>query len=153
MTNQTRARRRAGRGFTMIEIMIVVGIIVILASIGLAVGLQVKRSSADQSTKATLKTLDMVMSGYLKDHPEPSVIDDDKEWVKKLQAAGNLPTSLKFSDDKQKVLDAYGNPILYVPSKANQPNGFFKSCGPDGVKDDLANRGNDDIFSEGASAQ
>ena len=145
--------RTAGRGFTLIEIMIVVGIIVILAGIGLAVGMGVKRQSADQVTKTTLKTLDLAMSGFLKEHPDPA----DANWFTALQATGQLPKSLKISGNN--VLDGYQNAIHYIPANAQasaatpknwtpKPMGMFWSYGVDGQPNT-----DDDVFSEGASAQ
>jgi prepilin-type N-terminal cleavage/methylation domain-containing protein len=156
MAKHATRRRQTGRGFTLIEVMIVVGIIVILAGIGLAVGLGVKRQSSDQVTKTTLKALDMAMGAFLKDHPEPKDLPpDDKNWLKGLQLTGQLPKSLKTSATG--VQDGYGNDIHYIPAFSKpstikgwtaKPTGFFWSYGPDG-----AAGGDDDIFSEGASAQ
>jgi prepilin-type N-terminal cleavage/methylation domain-containing protein len=146
MTNQATRRRRAGRGFTLIEIMIVVGIIVILAGIGLAVGLQVKRSSADQQTKATMKALDGAMGAYLKENKEPG-----SDWFQALQSypdSKRVLQSLKLHFSAAAVpdgvLDGYGSMIEYMKSNPpKQPNGFFRSKGSDGTY----------VYSEGATAQ
>jgi prepilin-type N-terminal cleavage/methylation domain-containing protein len=165
MTKQAIARRRAGRGFTLIEVMIVVGIIVVLGAIALAVGMQVKRSAAETATKTTLKALDLAMGAFLKDHPEPpDVPPNDTTWFPALQATGHLPKTLKIVGNN--VQDGFGNNIHYIP--ANQipfigttpypgwtakPNGIFWSYGPDGVPGPSSSGPGDDIFSEGASAQ
>jgi prepilin-type N-terminal cleavage/methylation domain-containing protein len=135
--------REARRGFTLIEVLVVVSIIVILAAIGLAVGLQVKRSAADHATKETLDALDGAMILFLKEHPEPT----DATWLNALQASNMLPGSIKSSGGP--VLDGYGNAIHYEPSNPPaKPTGFFHSYGIDGT----ANT-DDDVYSKGTSAK
>lgn len=173
MANRRIARRRAGRGFTMIEIMIVVGIIIILAGIGIAVGLQVKRSSADQSTRATMEALRGAMGLYLKEHAEPS--DGRTAWFQALQSYPSTKVlldnmKLHYTSPQPNsgvapvpdgVYDGYGNQIEYRRSKAAtatspaQTNGYFVSGGPDGNIGLVngVNYGADDIFSDGVSAQ
>lgn len=149
--------RRSMRAFTLIEIMVVVAIIVILAGMGVAVGVAVKRSSADRATKTTLKALDSVMSLYLKDNPEPSAAN----WLAALNAnpatakmlnslpRGTPPGGSATPTGPAPVLDGYGNPIRFLPSNSvfNQANASwtagpipapqgamprFQSLGPDG---------------------
>lgn len=139
-------RQRIGtrrRGFTLIEVMIVVGIIVILAGIATVVGVQVKRSAAERSTKATLDTLDQAMGVFLKDHPEPAA--GTTAFVKALQATN--PNVIKNLKGTTTVLDGYGKPIYYLPSSPGKP-GYFQSFGPNGLQGDQ-----DDLFSHGTSAQ
>jgi general secretion pathway protein G len=147
MKNDMRKNRPAARGFTLIEVLVVVSIIVILAAIGLAVGVQVKRTASERATKATLEVLDQAMMTYLKDNKDPG-----GAWLTALQAAGLMPTSVKIASGT--VNDGYGNPILYE-HPANQPNGFFHSYGPDGKTglQGSTDYSADDLFSKGASGQ
>jgi type II secretory pathway pseudopilin PulG len=144
----------------MIEIMIVVGIIIILAGIGLAVGMQVKRSSADQATKAALSALDQAMGVYLKDHQEPT---DELKWFQMLQLyppSNAILQKLKYHYDANKVpdgiVDAFGEQVHYKSTKSTgKTNGFFVSGGPDGKVGVIGgvDYSADDVYSEGTTAQ
>ena len=57
MTRDASPRRRARRGFTMIEMLVVIGIIVLLASLVLAVSGSVARASEERATRNTLEVL------------------------------------------------------------------------------------------------
>jgi len=52
------------RGFTLLEVLIVIGIIVIIASLVLAVSSSVVRASEERSTKNTLEVLNMAAEEY-----------------------------------------------------------------------------------------
>jgi prepilin-type N-terminal cleavage/methylation domain-containing protein len=137
--------RGSARGFTLIEVMVVVGIIVILAGIMVAVGVAVKRTAAERSTKAALTTLDSAMTLFLKDHPEPSTAN----WLAALQSYPDSAAVLrKLKATSTGVPDGYGNNIKYIPSVPGVKPGYFQSSGPDGQMGNT-----DDLFSNGASAQ
>ena len=63
--------QRPRRGFTLIEVLVVVTIILMVAGILLAIGAGARTSAKRRSTLATLKLLDACMQDYLKTHPEP----------------------------------------------------------------------------------
>ena len=145
-------RAQSRRGFTLIEIMVAVAIIAVLAAIGLAVGVSVKRNASMNSTKATLNTLQGLMSRFLVDHsdgPPPKGLSGETAWVQALSAFSSkdmesLPSS--GSGASKKILDGWGNPIAYVPmnwdpqgraisSLINGKPGLFYSYGPDGIAD------------------
>lgn len=73
-----RSRRTVEAGFTLIEIMVVVAIIGILASIGLVVGRRVTESSRASLTRDLLRTMDQGLSAYGADRDgnAPSVYRD-----------------------------------------------------------------------------
>ena len=144
--------------------MVAVGIIVVLAAIGLAVGVGVKRKASMDSTKATLNTLQGIMSRFLVDHSDgqpPNGLFGETAWVPALTAFSpkdieSLPSS--GSGATKKILDGWGNPITYIPmnwdpqhhgigSLINKP-GLFESYGPDGIADTP-----DDVFSPGVAPQ
>jgi len=58
------ARARSRRGFTLIELLAVIAIIVILASLVLAVSSSVARASEERSTRATLEVLNMAAEEF-----------------------------------------------------------------------------------------
>jgi prepilin-type N-terminal cleavage/methylation domain-containing protein len=127
------------RGFTLIEIMVVVSIIIILAAIGLGVGAAVRRAGADRQTKTNLDTARQVMSEYLKNHAEPSaanaiaaLLAQDRTAILSLPGATKNPPEID---------DGYNNAIQYVPGSSGRP-GYFRSPGPDGQPNTA-----DDVFS------
>ncbi|HVX86523.1 MAG TPA: type II secretion system protein [Phycisphaerae bacterium] len=71
----------ARRGFTLIEVMVVIAILVVLMALLVAVGSGVISNSKARQTHATLHTLDGVMKQYLDDgNPEPQP-PDSTTWT------------------------------------------------------------------------
>jgi prepilin-type N-terminal cleavage/methylation domain-containing protein len=157
------------RGFTLMEILVVIGIIVALAAISIFVGSAVKKQSTRKATLATLTTLQHVLDEYLKDNnPEPGLVNpvaaspapaplpgkptnpqsDVVNYVLALRAtAGAKVDKIPMGDSGtyKTFLDGFGNPIHFVPStEPNNPvhRAYFFSPGPDGVADN-----DDDISS------
>jgi general secretion pathway protein G len=132
------------RGFTMVEMVVVVGIIMILAGVTVAVGVALKRKGADALTRTTLKSLDGAMGELLKSSPEPN----DLNWYRALQSLPDGAKVLKAQGPRNTgsaVLDGYGSPIHYIPSAPpTKPMGYFWSYGSDGVPSTA-----DDVFSDG----
>ncbi|GAB5494976.1 MAG: hypothetical protein Phyf2KO_00560 [Phycisphaerales bacterium] len=58
----SREQRHCHHAFTLIELLVVIGIIAVLAGIGLAVGLGVTQSSRASATKNTIQTLETYLS-------------------------------------------------------------------------------------------
>jgi prepilin-type N-terminal cleavage/methylation domain-containing protein len=140
------ASRPAGRrGFTLIEVMVVIAILVILAALLVAVASGVIGTSKGRQTHATLHVLDGVMQTYLKDgNPEPddpnlsgysantdmqktNPVSDATRWVKALRAdpdgakglsqlkSANVPDPDVPNAIATVIVDAWGTPIRYVP--------------------------------------
>lgn len=69
----------AGRaGFTLLELLIVVGIIAILIVLGLSVGAKVLGTGKVEATKQTLRTLDEALTSYIQatgGNPAPFIVD------------------------------------------------------------------------------
>lgn len=148
------------RAFTLIEMMVVIGIIIILAGLALAVGMQVKRHAQERSTRTTLKALDNIMSDYLGNGPDggnqeplavPTGTSDQPPppcatvWVTAFSLNPSFAKSLTTQHldlTNGVILDAYGNAIWYIPrdydpaSQSIKPGaktpGRFVSLGPDG---------------------
>lgn len=64
MNASNRTNSVVRRGFTLLEVLIVIGIIVIIASLVLAVSSSVVRASEERSTKNTLEVLNMAAEEY-----------------------------------------------------------------------------------------
>jgi type II secretory pathway pseudopilin PulG len=154
-------RIRRASAFTIIEILVVVGIIVILAAITVSVGSSVKTNAAIRSTHVTLKTLEGVMKDYLAaGNPEPTPpatwpyptttppgsyapttpASDPINWVIALRANPEYSKKLDALPHGQDIaatpnvviLDAFGTPIRYVPyNSTTKKEGYFQSAGPD----------------------
>ncbi len=144
---------RARRGFTLIEMLIVLAVIMILAAIGVLVGVQVKANAAKRYTHATLVTVAGIMKDYLAagnpDIPIPVAPpsntppydtlppSDPVLWVRILRASqfsaklGDLKTGVDSSGNVT-VLDAWGTPIRYIPmNTTTKQDGYFQSFGVD----------------------
>jgi prepilin-type N-terminal cleavage/methylation domain-containing protein len=77
-SHQPRLARRAPSAFTLIELLIVIGIIALLLVLALAVGRSVTNSGRARQTEYTLKVLDAALSEYIHSQetmPPPWVVD------------------------------------------------------------------------------
>jgi len=136
------------RGFTLIEIMVVVAIIVILIGIVVAVGSYVKGSSQLKQTTTTFAALEGAMQDYLKDNPEPP----PTKWFVALKSDAKTAATLETLPGYKngQILDGYGSPIVYVPSttvNGTVKGGYFVSPGPDGRMGNAADD-KDNLFSK-----
>ena len=152
---------RCYSGFTLIEILVVVAIILIVASIVMAVGVSSKNNAHLRNTKTALKTLDGLMKEYLaagNPEPQPATTpptwvqansgfawtkpaSDAVNWVKAFRASpqiaaklSNLTTGTTSNGDIV-ILDSFGIGLRYVPSQTNSgivtQDGYFMSAGAD----------------------
>jgi hypothetical protein len=100
-----------------------------------------KVSRPPSMTKATLTSLSIMMSEYLKTHPDPGA-----NWLFALKTDPQISSRIRnLPQDNGKITDSYGNTIEYVPahtSLGSYSPGYFRSAGPDGI---LGN--SDDIIS------
>ena len=112
------------RGFTLIEVMVVVAIIVILMAITVSVGISVKANAAIRSTHATLKSLEGMMKDYLATgSPEPTV----QAWSGTAPYLTSNPT--RAYAQTSPASDVYGWVLLLQadPRFAKQLNNLTKS--------------------------
>ena len=151
------------KGFTLIEILVVISIIIILVGTVLAVGTQMRANAQIKQTRATLQALNSALIAYLADgNTEPNGADPTlalggqrgtpaifTQFVSDLQ--GNNSTKMvifslpmgSYGVAGKSINDGFGYPILYM--KANTTNGragYFQSSGADGVMGT-----GDDLFS------
>jgi prepilin-type N-terminal cleavage/methylation domain-containing protein len=145
------------RGFTLIEILVVISIIIILVGTVLAIGTQMRTAAQIRQTKVTLNTLKLAMKDYLDaGNPEPADNSATDYYTKFLsvpsckKVLSGMPAA---QNGGTQVLDAFGNAIIYRASAAGK-QWYFQSAGPNGVmgyvpKSDgtTVPPDNDDIFS------
>jgi type II secretory pathway pseudopilin PulG len=144
--NRINARIKAGSGFTLIEILVVVSIIIILLGAVVAIGSNIRNSSYAKATYGTLHTLGQAARAYREatgKEVSADYLGDFKSNPETLKIINRLPGSAVTNT---KVLDAWGSVIIYNPpgtaNALNLPEGYFQSIGPDGIAnntDDLRN--------------
>jgi prepilin-type N-terminal cleavage/methylation domain-containing protein len=130
------------RGFTLIEIMVTVGIILILATILLAVGTNVRRKAEESNTRAEVKALEGIVEQFQREtnttlpvtlydtdghgaivphtgSPAVNYIDLLFRYpATKDQLANLAGEKLKIAPgtpSKSAILDSFGNPISFIP--------------------------------------
>ncbi len=166
MVRSSKTIRTRGAAFTLIEMMVVVAIIVLLASITVMVGIKVKSNAAYHNTRITLKSLDGLYSMYIADGLQApttaNAYNDSWSWVSAfMNYAPTRKTMMPIvSPDPYStnwnVNDGWGNAIYYqqLGGPNNQAPGqraCFQSAGPD-AKYNCIKSGNvvvsgDDLYS------
>jgi prepilin-type N-terminal cleavage/methylation domain-containing protein len=148
------------RGFTLIETMTAIALLVILLGLMVSLARHVRAASADGLTKDVLRRLDTAMAVYVQKYGSipavPEFIGDqqlpaenmlrrsaernDEAFIRALKLAGLL--SGTFDDlsiayyDEVRVRDSWGSPIVFMshmhPAIGMTPKvWFFFSAGPD----------------------
>lgn len=92
MTGEQRTHRRA---FTLIELLVVIGIIAILAGIGLAVGLGVTQSSRASATKNTIQTMETYLSDLV------ASVDSNRSYKSFETTVGTVEYALPVLDGRE----------------------------------------------------
>lgn len=141
--------RSRKRGFTLIEILVVVAIIIILVAAVIAIGSYVKQNGQRGLTKTTLKNLEGMLDEFktLTDGNIPSSGENFANAFTKVPALqkqlGELPSgTVVIENSNTKVKDGFGNNIELVVQSAQFPRTGFRSKGPNGKGGDT-----DDIYS------
>ena len=154
---------RDRRGFTLIEILVVISIIIILVGTVLAVGTQMRANAQVKQTRATLQALNSALIAYMADgNAEPNGADPTialsgqlgtaiifTQFVADLQSSASskkvilsLPMA-SYGAGGRSINDGFGYAILYMKSNtATGRAGYFQSAGADGVMGT-----GDDLFS------
>jgi len=100
-------------GFTLMEIMVVVAIILILASAGVVVYTTMLAETRVNRAKLDVKSLDQAVTAYyLRKHyyPESLLILTERD------PQDNSPAMLK---DQSALMDPWNNPYIYEPTNLN----------------------------------
>ncbi|YCM45695.1 type II secretion system protein [Verrucomicrobiaceae bacterium 227] len=158
--NQSHSSQKNRRGFSLIELLVVISIIVILAGIGLAAFSKVKKSQAIDLTKVRIKDATLKLEVYANENNGLYPVGDDASssilynalsgdytgngsnptgptyWKELLNKDPSLVGTL---DGKKVILDAFGQSLRY--RAARDENGE--------IVPDVKNDGSFDIWSVG----
>ena len=141
----TRRKKRLSKGFTLVELMLVVVIIGMLAGLVIPNVTGMRRGAAIRTTRGQMQALETAILSYQMDLDQlprnlEDLINDPgvSGWAGPYTHRGRMPK------------DAWGREFRYDPEGRHNPGSFdLWSVGPDGVDDqgegdDIANWGTDD---------
>lgn len=139
--------QRQHRAFTLIEMLVVIAIIIILLGTVIAIGANVRASSASRQTKVILKALETALEGYraANNGVEPNTIATLVQSPEGRRVLSGLPSGTISGTN---VVDGFGNNISYfrtgdtITGTVTAQRTFFRSAGPDGSANTA-----DDMFS------
>lgn len=137
-----RIDRRRRKGFTLLELMLVMAILVILASLGTVAVLNLRKGADTDATVSQISTLAQsckafkLHMGYF-----PASLND---LLQPPTNAGNKWRGPYIDNVQQVPLDSWGNAFTYTPDDATNQV-MISSAGPDrqsGTADDVSNAAN-----------
>ncbi len=159
-------RTSRARGFTLIEMLIVISIITILGGLVLVAIGAARRTSKEKATEAIIKQLEAALMRYESDFQDYPPSDGDNQGMKGSEnlwkylrtdkkegpyiTSKEIPTCDSDRNGEMEVADSFGHPILYVHHRdygnkaPNKRTYRLISWGANGKLDD-AQRGTDDI--------
>ena len=133
---------RAARGFTLVEIMLVLGIIALLVGAGIYSLGDVTSSGKRTRAKADLNTLTAALRGYEVDNTFLPTTEQGLMALVQKPASCLAPANWT-PKLKKTILDSWGNPYHYRRPGTKDKGGFdVYSAGPDGIPetgDDIGN--------------
>lgn len=131
-------RKQNRRGFTLLELMLVMAILVILASLGTVAVLNMRRGADADAAVTQIATLSQQCKAFkLNMGYFPNTLDDLI-----VQPQGATPQKWRgpYLDISQIPLDSWGNPFTYAADEMNNKV-QITSAGPDrqaGTADDIS---------------
>ncbi len=156
MTKKSFKTKTSGQGFTIVELLVVMAVILILAGLLVSGGTAARQRARVFSTQSMIASLETALAMYHTDfgaYPPSgnsalvsnlaTNVASDPAWkgpymsFKERDLSGTIPGAT--------VIDPWGNAYLYTVSGTPQTYRIW-SCGPDGADD---NGADDDISSEG----
>ena len=129
--------RTGEKGFTLMELLIVIGIIIVIAAAVLTVIPGMRQKTQEKATKAFMERLEVALEQYYDDYR--SYPSGDITSVKTaLEPSG--PTSrqyIEFDDSEvngSDIVDFWGNPFVYDATPSNNTGTYdLYSTGVDGA--------------------
>ncbi|MFQ5685978.1 MAG: type II secretion system protein GspG [Candidatus Scalindua sp.] len=125
------------KGFTLMELMVVIGIIIVIAATILTVLPGLREKTQRKATKAFINRMEIAIEQYYNDNR--SYPTGDITNVKTALEPSD-PTArqyIEFNDsevDGNNIVDYWGNPFVYAtPGTQNSGSYDLYSTGPDGI--------------------
>ncbi len=144
MTSRTCATRRTGRGFTLVELLVVMGILAVLVSLIVGVSTYVRSRSLEDDTRTRLTLIDSAMTEYYEltgNYPteptggsDPTAADQLLDLPQSRDILMNLEGEAIAGSGTpgRYFVDSYGNEIIYRRTGGVGGRPVFISPGSDG---------------------
>ncbi|MBT6051520.1 MAG: prepilin-type N-terminal cleavage/methylation domain-containing protein [Candidatus Scalindua sp.] len=142
MTSQT-----GENGFTLMELLVVIGIIIVIAAAVLTVIPGLRQKTQEKATKAFMERLEVALEQYYDDNRSyPS--GDITDVKTALQSSDSTEKQYIEFDDSEvngsDIVDYWGNPFVYDATPSNNTGTYdLYSTGVDGATSASPNDGND----------
>ena len=139
--------RTGEKGFTLMELLIVIGIIIVIAAAVLTVIPGMRQKTQEKATKAFMERLEVALEQYYDDNRSyPS--GDITDVKTALQSSDSTEKQYIEFDDSEvngsDIVDYWGNPFVYDATPSNNTGTYdLYSTGVDGATSASPNDGND----------
>lgn len=141
----TQRSRGKAAGFTLVEMVLVLGIVALLVGAGIVSLVGVLDSGKKTRVKADLNTLSAALRSYETDN---MFLPSTEQGIMALvQKPSSRPAPTNYTPKLKKLLlDPWGNPYHYKRPGSKDKGGFdVYSAGPDGLPDTADDVGNWDL--------
>lgn len=145
LTHSSKLRHARSAGFTLVEMVLVLGIVALLVGAGIVSLVGVLDSGKKTRVKADLNTLTAAFRSYETDN---MFLPSTEQGVMALvQKPASRPAAANYTPKLKKLLlDPWGNPYHYKRPGAKDKGGFdVYSAGADGLADTADDIGNWDL--------
>ncbi len=125
------------KGFTLMELMVVTGIIIVIAATVLTVLPGLREKTQKKATKAFIERLEIALEQYYNDNRSypPGDITNVKTALGPSDSGAKQ--YIEFNDSEvssDEIIDYWGNPFVYAtPGAQNTGSYDLYSTGPDGI--------------------
>lgn len=131
------------RGFTLVELMVVIGIIIVIAASVLTILPGMREKAQEKATRTFMEHLEIAIEQYYDDnrsYPPTGIEPPTAIEYLKMALQPSEPTSklyIEFKDDyldDDIIIDKWGNPFVYIqPGNKNTTTYDLYSTGSDGA--------------------